>query len=43
VAARPLGWIGWIEITFFILVLIAGLAYIWAKGGLEWGPSRNKK
>jgi len=43
VAARELGWHGWFQIGFFIFVLIVGLAYIWAKGGLEWGPSQSKK
>ena len=43
VAARELGWTGWLQMGFFIFVLIAGLAYIWANGGLEWGPSRSKK
>ena len=40
VAARPLGWTGWFQIQFFIAVLLAGLAYIWVKGGLAWGPRR---
>ena len=40
VAARPLGWAGWFQIQFFIAVLLAGLAYIWVKGGLAWGPRR---
>ena len=44
IAGRQLGWTGWLQITFFILVLIAGLIYIWVKGGLEWGPNlANKK
>ena len=43
VAAKQLGWAGWLEIQFFIFVLIAGLIYIWVKGGLEWGPSKSKK
>lgn len=42
VAAKELGWVGWFQIGFFILVLIAGLVYVWAKGGLEWGPSQTK-
>ncbi len=42
VAARTLGWTGWLQIGFFILVLIAGLAYVWIKGGLEWGPRLSK-
>lgn len=41
VAARPLGWAGWFQIQFFIAVLLAGLAYIWVKGGLEWGARRR--
>ena len=43
VAARGLGWAGWLEIGSFIVVLIAGLAYIWVKGGLAWGPSSGQK
>ncbi len=38
VAAEPLGWDGWMQISFFILVLLISLFYIWKKGGLEWGP-----
>jgi NADH-quinone oxidoreductase subunit A len=41
VASRPLGWTGWLQIEFFIGVLIAGLVYIWVKGGLEWGPTHD--
>jgi NADH-quinone oxidoreductase subunit A len=38
IAAGPLGWEGWLQITFFILVLLISLFYLWEKGGLEWGP-----
>ncbi len=41
VACRPLGWAGWFQIHFFIAVLLAGLVYIWIKGGLAWGPHRE--
>ncbi|GAB6905045.1 NADH-quinone oxidoreductase subunit A [Desulfosarcina cetonica] len=41
VAGRPLGWLGWFQIQYFILVLLAGLAYVWLKGGLEWGSHPN--
>ena len=41
VANRPLGWAGWLQIEFFIGLLIAGLVYVWVKGGLEWGPHRD--
>ncbi len=43
IAWEELGWAGWLQISFFITVLILGLAYIWNKGGLEWGPMRTKK
>lgn len=43
VAAKELGWTGWFQISFFIFVLIAGLVYIWAKGGLGWGPNQSRK
>jgi NADH-quinone oxidoreductase subunit A len=36
VAFQELGWPGWLEISFFILLLLAGLYYIWKKQGLEW-------
>ena len=43
VACRELGWSGWIQMSFFIFVLVLGLVYIWRKGGLEWGPTWTKK
>ena len=33
---RDLGWFGFIEMGMFIAVLVAGLAYAWMKGALEW-------
>ena len=42
IAWEKLGWSGWLQITFFIGVLILGLVYIWRKGGLEWGATRIK-
>lgn len=38
VAADTLGWAGFAYITFFIVMLFAGLVYVWKKKGLEWGP-----
>jgi len=43
IAAEPLGWTGWLQIGFFIIVLLGGLAYVWIKGGLEWGPHMTRK
>ncbi len=42
VSFRELGWEGWLQMAFFILLLLVGLAYVWKKGGLEWGPMRKK-
>jgi NADH-quinone oxidoreductase subunit A len=42
IAWEKLGWSGWLQISFFIAVLILGLVYIWVKGGLEWGPTGKK-
>jgi NADH-quinone oxidoreductase subunit A len=36
-AARPLGWAGYIEILIFIGVLMAALIYLWRLGALDWG------
>ena len=39
VAARDVGWFGYIELVVFVVMLLAGLAYLWAKGALDWGAS----
>jgi len=36
-AARTLGWAGYIEIVIFIGVLLAALVYLWRIGALDWG------
>ncbi len=34
-----LGWTAFVEVLTFVGILMAGLAYIWAKGDLDWtGP-----
>ena len=43
VAFDRLGWPGWLQISFFIIVLLISLVYIWKKGGLEWGPTIRKR
>jgi NADH-quinone oxidoreductase subunit A len=40
VAFIKLGWMGWLRMTFFILVLLLSLFYIWKKGGLDWKIGR---
>ncbi|MEJ2232912.1 MAG: NADH-quinone oxidoreductase subunit A [Syntrophobacterales bacterium] len=42
IAYDSLGWAGWLQISFFIFVLLLGLLYIWKKGGLEWGPTSKQ-
>ena len=43
VAWQKLGLMGLLHITFFIVALLVGLAWLWIKKGLEWGPSRMRK
>ncbi len=31
-----LGWAGYLEMGIFVLTLVAGLAYVWKKGVLDW-------
>lgn len=42
IAFDRLGLRGWLRITFFILILLASLLYLWRKQGLEWGPARPR-
>lgn len=41
-AFGALGWFGWLQMTFFIVVLFVSLLYVWKKGGLDWGPSTGR-
>ncbi len=43
IAWERLGWAGWFQISFFIVMLLLGLVYVWRKGGLEWGPTSKKR
>lgn len=42
VAYDRLGWTGFGQIAFFILILFLGLVYLWKVGGLDWAPSAQK-
>ena len=42
IAHGKLGWAGWLQISFFIVLLLLGLLYVWRKGGLDWGPLTQK-
>ncbi len=43
VALKELSWRGWLQISFFILVLLLSLIYLWAKGGLDWQSRSPRK
>ena len=43
IAFDLLGWSGWLQISFFIIILLMSLFYIWKKGGLEWGPTSRRQ
>lgn len=36
VVAQDLGGFAFYEMLFFLVVLLAGFAYVWRKGGLKW-------
>ena len=38
-ALRDLGWVGFIQIVTFFLILVVGYIYVWRKGVLDWGPA----
>lgn len=40
VVVREAGWVGFFEMTVFIVVLLAALIYVWRVGALEW---RNRE
>jgi NADH-quinone oxidoreductase subunit A len=33
---NALGWFGFIEFLFFVIILLVAYVYIWRKGALEW-------
>ena len=43
VAARRLGWAGYLEIVVFIALLFAGLVYLWRVGALDWGAAGRRR
>jgi NADH-quinone oxidoreductase subunit A len=42
VAARELGWLGYIEILVFIGFLVIALVYLWRLGALDWGTKQKR-
>jgi NADH-quinone oxidoreductase subunit A len=43
VAARDLGWAGFVEAAIFIAVLGVALIYLWRLGALDWGTTAFMK
>lgn len=42
VSAREAGWAGYLEMLVFLAILVAGLAYLWRVGALDWAPKPRK-
>jgi NADH-quinone oxidoreductase subunit A len=43
VAARNLGWGGYISAVVFVGVLLAALVYLWRDGALDWASSQRAR
>lgn len=43
VNVRRLGWSGYLEILFFITLLLIALFYLWRVGGLDWRTERQRR
>jgi len=43
VAYDLLGWAGFWQISFFIIILFLGLVYLWKMGGLDWGSNPRRE
>lgn len=42
ISVRESGWLGYVEATIFIGILLAGLVYLWRVGALEWRTLRQR-
>ncbi len=43
VSIKQSGWLGFIEATTFIIILLAGLYYLWRIGALDWAPAQRRR
>lgn len=41
ISVRESGWVGFIEATIFISLLLVGLIYLWRIGALDWAPKKR--
>jgi NADH-quinone oxidoreductase subunit A len=42
IAVRETGWTGYAEVSLFIMVLLATLAYLWRVGALDWRQQNGR-
>jgi NADH-quinone oxidoreductase subunit A len=43
ISIRESGWLGYVEVVIFIVILLAGLLYLWKAGALEWRTLRQQR
>ena len=43
ISVKEVGWLGFIEVSFFVFVLLAGLFYLWRIGALDWAPEARRR
>jgi NADH-quinone oxidoreductase subunit A len=43
VTVRESGWRGFAEMTVFIALLVAALAYLWGSGSLDWRAQGRRR
>ncbi len=36
VVFQEIGWLAFVEMAIFVLILVLGFAYVWVKGDLDW-------
>jgi NADH-quinone oxidoreductase subunit A len=41
VSVRESGWAGYVEVLIFIIILMAGLLYLWRMGALNWRKQKR--
>ncbi|MBH0179946.1 MAG: NAD(P)H-quinone oxidoreductase subunit 3 [Nitrospira sp.] len=42
VAVPETGWLGFMEVTIFVCILLASLAYLWLTGALDWHTQSHR-
>jgi len=43
VAVPETGWLGFIEVSIFVAVLLASLTYLWLTGALDWNTQSQRR